>query len=139
MKINPLINVYGDTGFRGQCPLESAEQITFFNELRRQHPNTYGTVAFHPRNEGRRTHNQTARQKSEGLTAGVSDVFIPGAPAFVCEIKRKDHTLSRWEKGQQEYLLAAQNLGAFVCVALGYEAALEAVAEWEEIAARWES
>lgn len=132
MKLNPAIKVYGDPAFRGKCPIESAEQITFFNLLRRQHTDTYGKVAFHPRNEGKRSHNQTTRQKSEGLTAGVSDVFIPGSPCFVCEIKRKDHTKSRWEQGQEEYLLIAQSLGAFVCVALGHEAALEALQDWEK-------
>jgi len=134
LKLHSEIKVYGDIEFRGKCPIESAEQITFFNILRSKYPDTYGLVAFHPRNEGKRSNNQTARQKSEGLTKGVSDVFIPGFPSFVCEIKRQDHTKSRWEEGQLPYLLTSKKLGSFVCVALGYKAALEALQDWEGVA-----
>lgn len=125
------LRVFGDTKYRNKkCPVESAEQITFFNRLRREYPKSYGLIAIHPRNEGRRTHQQTARQKAEGLSSGAADIVIPGNPTFVCEMKRQDHTLCAWEPSQLEYLEAAQNNGAFVCVALGYEAAWEAFLEW---------
>src|SRR5699024_8936847 len=85
-------------------------------------------IAVHPRNEGKRTYHQARMQRLEGaLNVGASDVIIPAAPAFVCEIKRRDHTKSRWQEGQQEYLKAAQDAGAFVCVALGADAAIEAL------------
>ena len=51
------IPVYGDTSYRGDCPPESAEQITFFGALRRTYP-ALGSIAIHPRNEGKRTHRQ---------------------------------------------------------------------------------
>tara|TARA_R110000868_G_scaffold82206_1_gene232214 strand:- start:597 stop:833 length:237 start_codon:yes stop_codon:yes gene_type:complete len=66
---------------------------------------------------------QAARHKAEGMTPGAADVIIPGSPAFVCEIKRRDHTKSRWQDGQVEYLEACAKAGAFVCVALGGDAA----------------
>lgn len=119
--------------YRGPCPKESAEQITFFSALRREYPDTLGKIAIHPRNEGQRHRNEVIRHKAEGMVTGASDVVIPGAPAFVCEIKRMDHTQSRWEDGQQEYLEAAQEAGAFVCVALGWQAAMEAVQEWASL------
>jgi hypothetical protein len=118
--------VYGNQSYRGDCPPESAEQITFFNWLRLQHPHTYGRIAIHPRNEGKRHHAQVTRQKAEGMTPGAADIVIPGSPAFVCELKRLDHTKSSWQDGQQNYLEAAQSLGAFTCVALGWEAARDA-------------
>lgn len=130
MKFHPQIKVYGDCTYRGDCPLESAEQVTFFNQIRKLYPDTYGAIAVHIRNEGKKTHTQVAKEKAEGMTTGASDVLIPGCPSFVCEIKRKDHTKSKWQKGQQEYLTAAQEQGAFVCVALGYEAALAALKDW---------
>jgi len=130
MKFPSWLKVYGDSCFRGECPPESAEQITFFNKLRKEYPETLGRIAIHPRNEGKRTHQQTARHKAEGMTEGASDIVIPGCPAFVCEMKRKDHTKSRFEPGQVEYLKAAQDSGAFVCVALGWEAAWQAMVEW---------
>lgn len=123
MKSPPWLHVEGDTDYRGDCPPEAAEQVTFFNWIRREFPDTYGRIALHPRNEGKRTAQQASREKSEGMTAGAPDVFIPCSPPIIIELKRRDHTKSAWQPGQIEYLEAAQNLGAIVCVALGWEAA----------------
>jgi hypothetical protein len=130
MRLPEWLPVYGDQEYRNKkCPVESAEQITFFNTLRRDYPEL-GRIAIHPRNEGKRTANQAQRQKAEGMTAGAADIIIPGSPAFVCELKRTDHTLCAWEPDQLEYLATAQTMGAFVCVALGHKAALEALEIW---------
>lgn len=135
MKMNPNITVYGDINYRGECPVEDAEQMTFFSQLKKYWPE-YHAIALHPKNEAKRTGKDFHRAKIDkimgSLNTGASDIIIPGCPAFVCEMKRRDHTQSQWQKEQQPYLLAAQEAGAFVCVALGYEAALEAVAEWHK-------
>ena len=133
MKFDSSIKVYGDLSFRGECPLESAEQITFFNTLRREYPDSYGLLAIHPRNEGKKSHFQVAKEKAEGMSPGASDIVIPGAPSFVCELKRRDHTQSAWQKGQREYLAAAKKAGAVACVALGWRAAWEALQEWDRL------
>ena len=133
MKIQQIpVKVYGDTTWRGKCPTETAEQVTFFGRLRREYPTSWGRLAIHPRNEGLRTHGQAMKHKAEGMTAGASDIVIPGSPAFVCELKRRDHTQSRMEEGQIEYLETAKDAGCFVCVALGCDAAWEAFKEWRE-------
>ena len=76
-------------------------------------------------------HLHHAKQKTKGaIKKGAADIIICGNPTFVCELKRQDHTKSRWQDGQLEFLEASQNLGAFACVALGYEAALNAVNDW---------
>jgi Holliday junction resolvase len=109
------------------------EQVTFFNKLRTEYPDTWGAIALHPRNEQKLRggqHRALIRQKAEGMTPGASDVIIPGRVSFVCEIKRQDHTKSKWQPNQIEYLIAAQNAGAFACVALGWEGAWEAFSEW---------
>ena len=124
------VEVFGDTSWRGKCPTETVEQVTFFGRLRRQYPETWGRLAIHPRNEGKRTAQQTMRAKAEGMTAGTSDIVIPGRPAFVCELKRRDHTQSKWEPGQPDYLETAERAGCFVCVALGADAATEAFELW---------
>ena len=134
MKIPEWLPVYGDTGYRGKCPTESAEQITFFNRIRRDQPHTLGRIAIHPRNEQQLRGVQfraLSRQKAEGMTPGASDIVIPGCPSFVCELKRRDHTKSRWQDGQPEYLEAAKACGAYVCVALGADAAMEALIDWQ--------
>lgn len=125
--------VYGDLSFRGKCPPEAMEQVTFFNRIRAAYPDTWGRLALHPRNEGLKTGGQlraVIRHKAEGMTAGAADIIIPGAPAFVCELKRRDHTQSKWQDGQVEYLTAAHAAGCFTCVAFGADAASDALKDW---------
>ena len=127
------VPIYGDTAFRGKCPKEEVEQASFFSRLRREYPDTWGILAVHPRNEGLLSggqFNAIRKHKAEGMSPGASDIVIPGSPAFVCELKRQDHTLSAWQEGQQAYLAAARDAGAFACVALGAAAAWEAFGAW---------
>lgn len=130
---NPPFGVYGDLKFRGKCPREDLEQITFFNRLRTQHPATWGALALHPRNEGQKRGGQitaVSKEKAEGMTPGSSDIIIPAGRAFVCEMKRRDYTLCSWQPGQVEYLTAARHAGAFACVAFGVDAAWQAFEDW---------
>ncbi|HNE91926.1 MAG TPA: hypothetical protein PLV16_08770 [Agitococcus sp.] len=133
MKIPPHIQVFGDVCFMGDCPTEDAELITFFNELAKLYP-SLAKVAIHPDNEGLvlgSGHLHHARQKAKGaIKKGAADIIICGNPTFVCEMKRQDHTKSRWQDGQLEFLEYGLKNGAFVCIALGYESALEAVKDW---------
>lgn len=133
MRFPDWLPVYGDTSFRGKCPKEDLEQVSFFNRLRGEYPDTWGVIALHPRNEGLREKGQFStvlKHKAEGMTRGAADVIIPASPSFVCEIKRRDHTLSHWQEGQQEYLQASQAAGAFACVSLGAIGAWEAFEVW---------
>ena len=128
--------VYGDTSFRGDCPRESAEQITFFNRLRREYPTTWGALAIHPRNEGLKRAGQFSsvqKHAAEGMTKGAADIILPARVAFVCEMKRRDHTKSEWQPSQVEFLTAAHNAGCFACVAFGYAAAWEAFEAWKKM------
>ena len=130
MKIPDWLKCYGDLSYRDKkCPSEAAEQVTFFNQLKILHPSIART-AMHIRNEGKKTIQQAMRERAEGLLSGAADIIIISKVPFVCELKRKYHKLSQWESRQLDFLLAAQESGAFVCVAFGYEAALEGVEEW---------
>jgi len=133
MKIPQDIKVFGNMDFRGDCAKEDLELITFFNQLRIKYPKL-AQVAIHPDNEGLvfgTGFNNHTRQKAKGaIRNGAADIIICGCPTFVCEMKRQDHTKSQWQDGQLEFLQTSQELGAFVCVALGYEAALQAVDYW---------
>lgn len=133
MIIPEWLAVYGDASYRGKCPVESAEQITFFGQLRRLHQKL-AQVVFHPRMEGSRTRGQASWQAAEGsLIAGVADVIGIGNPMLVMELKRRDHTKSTWQPGQVEFLQRSLDRGAFVCLCLGYQAALEALKDWESL------
>ena len=127
--------VFGDVSFRGKCPIEEAEQITFFNTLRREYPKTLGAIAIHPRNEGLKTGGHISavqKHKAEGMVKGAADIIIPARVPFVCELKRQDHTQSQWQDGQEDYLAAVAGLGGFACVALGWEAAWQALGYWQD-------
>lgn len=130
MKFPHDIPVFGDMSYRGECPSESMEQVTFFNRLRKDYPDSWGLIAFHPRNEGKRSWTKAAFERAEGMAKGASDVIIPASPSFVCEIKRRDHTKSSWQDGQKEFLNVAKEKGAFVCIALGCEAAWSAFLQY---------
>jgi len=130
MKLPHNIPIYGDIDYRGKCPTETTEQVSFFNWMRQK--TDYGPIAIHIRNEGKRHYTQASKHKIEGMCTGAADIIIPGKPAFVCEMKRQDHTKSTISDDQIEFLKAAQNNGAFVCIALGCAAALEAFEEWQK-------
>lgn len=131
MKFPEWLPVFGDVTVRNKdCPRETAEQITFVSRIRKQYPATYGKLLVHIENEGKRSSGQAYYAKAKGLTKGASDILIPSKMAFVCEMKRADHTLCSWSDGQLEYLEAAQKEGAFVCVALGADGATAAFEQW---------
>lgn len=126
MQFPNWLTVVGDKGYRNKkAPPEQAEQITFVNWLRTKYPMTYGRIVFHVKNEGKRTARQAQIDRLEGLTRGAPDIVIPCNPPILIELKRQDHTLSRFQDGQLEYLEAAQKMGARVCVALGHKAAIQ--------------
>ena len=132
MKLPQDIRIWGNTEFRGDCPSEALEQVTFFARLRRQYPDSYGIIALHPRNEGKRTHLQVAKEKSEGMTTGATDIVIPGRQTFICELKRRDHTKSKLGDEQLAFMRASGKAGAYVCIALGVDAAWEAFEDWRK-------
>jgi len=133
MKIPDSIPLYGNPDFRGKCPKEDQEQISAINRIRQLHPDTFGPLVFHPRNEQQLKGGQFSamiKHKAEGLTPGVPDLVIPGMPSLIVEIKRCDRTLSSISDEQIDYLEKAIEMGAFAVVALGAVAAIEAFDKW---------
>jgi len=136
MRFPEWLDVYGDKSYRGKCYKEITEQINSFAWLRFAHP-ALADIAIHPKMEGGRAFSQIQMMKIEGsLKPGVSDIIIPGSPSFVCELKRKDHTLSSWSDGQIEYLGNCKAAGCFVSVALGFEGLKLAITDYLEIGAK---
>ena len=132
MNFPDWLTVHGDIAYRGDCPTEDAEHTTFVNAMRRVYP-AQASVMVHVSNEGKRTASQAQWDKARGMVKGASDFIFAGSPALVIEMKRRDHTKSKWQTGQIEFLDAARKQGAMVCVALGWEAAMQAVKEWKAL------
>ena len=128
-KIPPHIPVFGDTTFRGDCPLETAEQVSFLCMLKAEFPEL-SAIAVHVRNEGKRSKRQGYQHKQEGMNTGASDIVIPCCPPILIELKRRDHTKSSTSDKQLNYLVNSQGPGAFACYALGAAGAMEAVRAW---------
>lgn len=127
MRFPKHISVFGDPTFRGACPVETADQITAVGMIKDHHPDLFA-IMIHPKNEGKRNPRMAAMERQVGaLNKGASDFIFPCSPALVIELKRRDHTLSRWETGQIDYLTSAQSMGSFVCVALGWQGLMEAI------------
>lgn len=130
MRFPTWLPVYGDKKYRGKCLKEETEQINFFSWLHLNHPDLH-RLAIHPKVESKRGWVMAEIDKKTGaMNKGASDVVIPGCPSFVCEIKRRDHTQSQWQKGQRDYLFSAHCAGSFVCVALGAEGAKLAINDY---------
>lgn len=129
------IEVVGDTSFRDKnCPKEDAEGATLFAEWNRD-PQLSKIPFIHiPNEKKRRTgadFKELKEQKMKGaFQAGASDYIALGFPSLVIELKRVDVTLSSIEQDQIDFLVKAQNADAWVCVALGYKAALKFAREW---------
>ena len=130
MKFNENIKVYGCQQYRGESAKENDEAMTLVNQVKKRYPNL---LFMHIKNEGKKTRSQADFDKAMGLLAGASDFVFLGSPPLLLEMKRKDHTLSAWQPNQQAFLLKAQDQGCMVCVALGWEAAMEAVEDWLKI------
>ena len=126
------IPIYGDLDFRGKCPSEASEQVSFLCLLRKEFPKL-AEIAVHIRNEGKRTKRQGNQHKMEGMNTGASDIVIPCDPPILIELKRRDHTLSSTSKDQLKYLVNSRKLGAFGCYALGAAGAMEAVRAWHKL------
>lgn len=116
--------IFGDDKYRGNCPAEMAEQVSFLALLKKEFPKL-GSIAVHIENEGKRTDAQ--RKKMQGMQKGASDIIIPCSPPILIELKRANHTKSSIAPEQIKYLVEASRLGAFACVALGANGAMEAV------------
>lgn len=124
------VKVFGDTNYRGKCPSEMAEQVSFLHLLKVEFPELE-EITVHIENEGKR--GDAAKKKQQGMKTGASDIMIPCCPPILIELKLQDHTKSSVSAAQIGYLVRASRLGAFTCVALGASGAMEAVRAWHTI------
>lgn len=131
MKFEEFMLIAGDFDYRGECAEEVAEQTRFFAWLRSEP--ALAKRALHPRNEGKRTRLQHIRHTQEGMLVGAPDVVIVGSPCIVVELKRRDHTKSRWQPEQVEVLRAMADAGSVVVIALGAAAAVQWMQDNREI------
>ncbi|AUR92543.1 hypothetical protein NVP1173O_67 [Vibrio phage 1.173.O._10N.261.55.A11] len=138
------IEIYGDLGYRGDCPLEDSDLASFFAWVRYNYPQ-YESLIFHCETEFNPTSASSyayhTKSKAKGRLDGIADIVcLPvssGAPAFLCELKRLDISKSLASKKRKEHfetqllLLSSQkSFGNIPIVALGLEATKTAFKEY---------
>lgn len=138
------IPIVGDLKFRGECPLEDSDLASFFAWVRFKYPQYYNLV-FHPEMEmpvnGAGSYAYHAKSKAKGRLDGIADVIVlpisKGAPAFMCELKRKNISKSLASKDMkihfedQLMILSSQKEhGAIAIVALGLDAIKQSFTEY---------
>lgn len=128
MKTPSWLPKFGDLPRAKDNPAEDYVLSSLISRIRKDYPSSYGLVAFHVKNESRRTMGQIRADKAKGLTKGVSDLVVIGNPTLCMEIK-KDNSCC-FEDGQLEFLQQAQKGGAFVCLVIGYQGAKDAFEYW---------
>jgi hypothetical protein len=133
LKFPEWLNVFGDTQTRGDCASEDTEAINFYSWLKFNELELF-ELCLHIKNEGRKTWQQVAKDKKMGsIKKGAPDYVFLTTPPFLLELKRADHTKSSWQENQLTFLKRAHDDGAFCCVALGCDGAIEAVKHYKNL------
>lgn len=118
---------------KGKSPLEHIEQINLVSHCQHRYPKQFNLM-MHPVNESNIPVQYRAKLNKCGLLKGASDwlVLYPsnGKPYLAIELKRSRKRDSSINKEQVSFLLNAESVGAFSCVAYGYLAALHAMKEY---------
>ncbi len=104
--------------------LEHGEQVSLVNWFRASFPSVR---IFAIPNGGKRSKSEAVRLKSEGVTAGVPDLYIPAWRLWV-EMKRQDGGVLSVE--QEDWLDYLQTVGDSVIVAHGWEDAVAQINAW---------
>lgn len=139
------VPIIGDVSFRDKkCRQEDPELAIMFQKLRVKYPQ-YDCLMFHPVNEwkpdGKTSYSHYQKMLNKGMKPRICDfVCLPialGAPVFLCEMKRKDISLSLKTRDNKQHfieqitLLASQKEhGAVVSLALGGDNGIQAFDEY---------
>jgi hypothetical protein len=109
---------------------EDMEAIDFYQFAIRKYPEVKGLLR-HIANERKASVHEHNLLVQQGMEKGTSDylMLIPNDdhPYFAMELKRARKKDSSVQKEQNEFLLDAESVGAFACIAYGYKAALHAL------------
>lgn len=112
---------------------EHVEQINLVAHCRQIYPEQF-KLMLHVPNESDVPVQYRAKLNKCGILKGASDwlILVPAnlRSYMVLELKRSRKRDSSISKDQVKFLLDAQSVGAFSCVAYGYKAALQAIDDY---------
>lgn len=125
-----MIRIY-DSGHRGECRSEMAEQIDCISWLQYNHPDRWPLI-FHVANEIKASPQYMQRRQKEGVRPGVADIIDFGAVRGVFELKRCDRTKSSVSKEQRAFLASVDASGGFSALCYGFQEFCKAYADFLE-------
>lgn len=125
-----MIRIY-DSGHRGECRSEMAEQIDCISWLQYNHPDRWPLI-FHVPNEIKASPQYMQRRQKEGVRPGVADIIDLGRVPGLFELKRLDRTKSRLSNEQKAFLKSGADAGHFVAVCYGFFEFCKAYADFLE-------
>lgn len=114
-----MIRIY-DSGHRGECRSEMAEQIDCISWLQYNYPDRWPLI-FHVPNEIKASPQYMQRRQKEGVKAGPPDIIDIGAVVGMFELKRRDRTQAKLSKEQRSFLQAGADAGHFVAICYGFD------------------
>lgn len=123
-----MIRIY-DSGYRGECKSEIAEQIDCMGWLEKNHPDRWPLI-WHTPNEVKAKPQYMAIRRKMGVKPGIPDIVDFGVVRGLFELKRRDKTKSKVSSDQLAVLNAADATGAFAAIVYGYEQFLLAYSDY---------
>lgn len=114
-----MIRIY-DSGYRGECRNERAEQIDCISWLKHNYPDRWPLI-FHCPGETKASPRHMQMRAKEGVKAGPPDIIDLDRWPGLFELKRLDRTKSKVSKEQKDFLLVGAERGHFAAIVYGFE------------------
>lgn len=109
-----------------KSPLEDNEAVNFYSHAINRWPWLKGRL-FHVANESKSQPQYRSKLSQMGLASGVADYIVVNNPPVAIELKRSRKRDSSYSNGQISWLLDAEDSGWQVCIAYGWQAAMQAL------------
>lgn len=113
-----MIRIY-DSGHRGECRSEMAEQMDCISWLQYNHPDRWPLI-FHVPGEIKASPQYMQRRQKEGVKAGIPDILDFGRIHGAFELKRCDKTKCSVSKEQRAFLESTDASGGFSALCYGF-------------------
>lgn len=125
-----MIRIY-DSGYRGDCRVETIEQIDCASWLQYNYPERWPLI-WHTPNETKATASYMQKRQKMGVKSGVSDIIDFGLVRGAFELKRLDKSKCKVGKDQREFLEAVDASGGFAAIVYGFSEFKKAYADYLE-------
>lgn len=128
-----MIHIY-DSHYRGECRLETYEQIDCMGWLEYNHPDRW-PLCFHTPNEVKANAQYMQKRQKMGVKPGVADIIDFGAIRGAFELKRMDKSKCKVSVEQRAFLKSVDESGGFAAIVYGFQEFKRAYADYLQFVA----